>query len=99
MSFLEISELRTGYGALPVLQGISFAVEEGTTAVMFGLHGAGTTPTANATAGPPPAWAGETRSASQVITGPRTADIVAAGVALSPEGRRVFPALSVRKTL
>ena len=99
MSLLEISELRTGYGALPVLQGISFGVEEGTTAVMFGLNGAGKTTTVNAIAGLLPAWSGEVRFDGQVISGRRTADIVAAGVALSPEGRRVFPALSVRKNL
>ena len=41
MALLEVEGLRTGYGALPVLQGISFSVEEGETAVMFGLNGAG----------------------------------------------------------
>ena len=40
MSLLEVAGLRVGYG-FPVLMGISFAVEEGETAVMFGLNGAG----------------------------------------------------------
>ena len=99
MSFLEIRNLRTGYGALPVLQGITFAVEEGTTAVMFGLNGAGKTTTVNAIAGLLPAWEGEVVFDGRVISRMRTADIIAAGVALAPEGRRVFPALSVRKNL
>ena len=99
MSLLEVEGLRTGYGALPVLQGISFAVEEGTTAVMFGLNGAGKTTTVNAIAGLLPAWGGEVRFEGKPLTKQKTADIVAAGVALCPEGRRVFPDLSVRKNL
>jgi branched-chain amino acid transport system ATP-binding protein len=99
MSFLEISELRTGYGALPVLQGISFAVEEGQTAVMFGLNGAGKTTTVNAIAGLLPTWTGEVMFDGQRLTGRPTTDIVRMGVALSPEGRRVFPELTVRKNL
>jgi branched-chain amino acid transport system ATP-binding protein len=99
MTLLEINELRTGYGALPVLQGISFAVEEGQTAVMFGLNGAGKTTTVNAIAGLLPTWSGEVRFDGQRITGKAMADIVRMGVALSPEGRRVFPDLTVRKNL
>src|SRR3954463_13546087 len=99
MSLLEVDSLRTGYGALPVLQGISFAVEEGKTAVMFGLNGAGKTTTVNAIAGLLPAWAGEVRFDGKPLTKRSMSDIVRAGVALSPEGRRVFPDLTVRKNL
>src|SRR5205807_3426048 len=41
MPLLEVDDLRVGYGAIPVLQGISFAVEEGKTTVLLGLNGAG----------------------------------------------------------
>ena len=50
MSLLEVEGLRVGYG-FPVLMGISFAVEEGETAVMFGLNGAGKTTTVATVAG------------------------------------------------
>jgi branched-chain amino acid transport system ATP-binding protein len=99
MSFLEIDEVRTGYGALPVLQGISFSVEEGQTAVIFGLNGAGKSTTVKTIAGLLPAWSGEVRFDGERISGTRMTDIVAKGVALAPEGRRVFPGLSVRKNL
>ena len=99
MSLLEVDGLRTGYGALPVLQGISFSVEEGETAVLFGLNGAGKTTTVNAIAGLLPAWEGQVRLDGQVISGLEPPKVVAAGVGLSPEGRRVFPALTVLTNL
>ena len=99
MSLLEIEELRTGYGVLPVLQGISFSVEEGQTAVMFGLNGAGKTTTVNAIAGLLPAWSGQIRLDGKVVSGLEAPKVVAAGIGLSPEGRRVFPALSVLTNL
>jgi branched-chain amino acid transport system ATP-binding protein len=99
MSLLEVEELRTGYGALPVLQGISFAVEEGTTAVVFGLNGAGKTTTVNCLAGLLPVWGGEIRFDGKVLSGRSAKAIVEAGIALSPEGRRVWPGLTVLKNL
>ncbi|HET6809793.1 MAG TPA: ABC transporter ATP-binding protein [Acidimicrobiales bacterium] len=99
MSLLEVSDLRTGYGGLPVLHGVSFSIEEGSTAVVFGLNGAGKTTTVNTIAGLLAPWSGSIRFAGQEIGGREPSDIVALGVALSPEGRRVFPALSVRKNL
>ena len=99
MSLLEVSELRTGYGVLPVLQGISFAVEEGTTAVVFGLNGAGKTTTVNCLAGLLPAWSGEVRFDGQVVSGRSAKHVVEAGMSLSPEGRRVWAGLSVLKNL
>jgi branched-chain amino acid transport system ATP-binding protein len=99
MSLLEVDGLRTGYGALPVLQGISFSVEEGETAVIFGLNGAGKTTTVNCLAGLLPTWGGEVRLDGQKITGLDAPGIVNAGMSLSPEGRRVWPGLSVMKNL
>lgn len=99
MNLLEVTELRTGYGPLPVLQGISFAVAEGETAVLFGLNGAGKTTTINTLAGLQPAWSGQIRFDGQDITKLAAAQVVERGVALSPEGRRVFPALTVLANL
>ena len=99
MSLLEVEDLRTGYGVLPVLQGISFSVEEGETAVMFGLNGAGKTTTVNCLAGLLPVWSGDIRLDGVSLKGMDAPKIVAAGMGLSPEGRRVFPALSVLTNL
>jgi branched-chain amino acid transport system ATP-binding protein len=99
MSLLEVSDLHTGYGEMPVLQGISFAVEAGETAVMFGLNGAGKSTTVNAVAGLIPTWSGEVRFDGKRISRRPMSEIVSNGVALCPEGRRVFPGLSVRTNL
>ena len=99
MSLLEVDGLRTGYGILPVLQGISFSVEEGQTAVMFGLNGAGKTTTVNAIAGLLPAWGGEIRFDGKNIANLDPPKIVQHGLSLVPEGRRVWPALSVMANL
>ncbi len=99
MSLLEVDGLRTGYGILPVLQGISFEVQEGQTAVMFGLNGAGKTTTVNCLAGVLPTWSGEVRFDGKKISGKDAPGIVRAGVSLSPEGRRVWPGLTVLKNL
>jgi branched-chain amino acid transport system ATP-binding protein len=99
VSLLEVEELRTGYGSLPVLQGISFSVQEGETAVIFGLNGAGKTTTINCLAGLLPAWGGEVRFDGKKISGKDAPFVVKAGISLSPEGRRVWPGLSVMKNL
>ncbi|HVF21182.1 MAG TPA: ABC transporter ATP-binding protein, partial [Mycobacteriales bacterium] len=96
---LEVDGLRTGYGILPVLQGISFEVQEGQTAVMFGLNGAGKTTTVNAIAGLLPAWNGEIRFDGKNIANLEPPKIVKHGLSLVPEGRRVWPALSVMANL
>jgi branched-chain amino acid transport system ATP-binding protein len=96
---LEVEDLRAGYGSVPVLQGVSFAVAEGETAVMFGLNGAGKSTTVNTVAGLLKTWGGTVRFDGEVVSGLSAPEIVKRGVALCPEGRRVFPQLSVRTNL
>jgi branched-chain amino acid transport system ATP-binding protein len=98
-ALLEVEDLRAGYGSVPVLQGVSFSVAEGETAVMFGLNGAGKSTTVNTIVGLLKTWGGQVRFDGEVISGKPAAEIVKRGVALSPEGRRVFPGLSVRTNL
>jgi branched-chain amino acid transport system ATP-binding protein len=98
-SLLEVEDLRAGYGSIPVLQGVSFAVAEGETAVMFGLNGAGKSTTVNTIVGLLKTWGGKTTFDGEVISGLSAPEIVKRGVALCPEGRRVFPGLSVRTNL
>jgi branched-chain amino acid transport system ATP-binding protein len=98
-ALLEVEDLRAGYGSIPVLQGVSFAVAEGETAVMFGLNGAGKSTTVNTIVGLLKTWGGQTTFDGEVISGLSAPEIVKRGVALCPEGRRVFPGLSVRTNL
>ena len=98
MALLEVEGLRVGYG-FPVLMGISFEVEQGETAVLFGLNGAGKTTTVATIAGLLKPDAGSIRFDGKEIAGKRPPELVSAGIALVPEGRRVFPALSVANNL
>ena len=98
MALLEVEDLVVGYG-FPVLHGVSFVVEEGETAVLFGLNGAGKTTTVTTIAGLLRPDAGTIRFDGTAIQGRTPAGLVAEGISLSPEGRRVFPRLSVSDNL
>jgi branched-chain amino acid transport system ATP-binding protein len=99
VSLLEVEDLRVGYGLLPVLHGVSFSVEEGTTTVLLGLNGAGKTTTVNTIAGLLSPWSGRIGFEGRSIGGLATEELVPLGISLCPEGRRVFPGLSVRTNL
>jgi branched-chain amino acid transport system ATP-binding protein len=99
MALLEIGDLRTGYGALPVLHGISFQIDEGEFGVMLGLNGAGKSTTMMALTGLLKTWSGEITFDGKPISRLDPATRVARGIALSPEGRRVFPQLTVAVNL
>lgn len=95
MALLEVRDLRTGYGALPVLHGINFEIEEGEFGVMLGLNGAGKSTTMMALTGLLKVWSGDIVFEGESVARLEPAARVEKGIALSPEGRRVFPALSV----
>lgn len=99
MAFLELSDLRGGYGSLPVLHSLSFGVEEGQTVVILGLNGAGKTTTLLHIAGLMSPWSGSISLDGEEIAGEDVSALVASGIVLVPEGRRVFPALNVLKNL
>ena len=99
MSLLEVTDLKAGYGSLPVLGGISFEIEEGETAVLLGLNGAGKTTTVMALAGLIKPWSGKIMFDGKDITGMDPRKLVSEGVVLVPEGRHVFPQLSVAQNL
>lgn len=99
MALLEVKDLRTGYGALPVLHGISFAIEEGEFGVMLGLNGAGKSTTMMCLTGLLKAWSGDIVFDGQSIARTEPSGRVEQGIALSPEGRRVFPQLTVAVNL
>src|SRR5438445_11306385 len=93
-ALLKVRELRVGYGAIPVLQGIDFDVEEGKTTVLLGLNGAGKTTTVATIAGLLKPSGGTVTFEGQRIDGRDPAQLVARGIALVPEGRRTFPSLT-----
>jgi branched-chain amino acid transport system ATP-binding protein len=99
MSLLEVQNLSAGYGSLPVLQGLSFSIEEGETAVLLGLNGAGKTTTVLCLAGLIKPWGGKITFNGKNVTGWDPRKLVAEGVVLVPEGRHVFPELTIAQNL
>ena len=99
MPLLAVTDLRAGYGAVPVLQGVSLTVEENEIVAVLGPNGAGKTTTLSAISGLLKPWSGSIEYEGADIGGQNPAAIVAAGIAHVPEGRHVFPALSVEENL
>src|SRR5215467_11841192 len=96
---LEVRGLRGGYGAVEVLRGIDLEIGAGEIVAVLGSNGAGKSTLNNTVCGLLPAFGGSVRFDGTEITRSRAADIVAAGLVQVPEGRRVFPDLSVRENL
>jgi branched-chain amino acid transport system ATP-binding protein len=96
---LEVRGLRTGYGQVPVLHGVDLSVEEGETSVIMGLNGAGKSTTLMSIAGLLRPWGGEVSYEGRRIDRLDARKLVARGLVLVPEGRRVFPALTVQNNL
>ncbi|WP_211262470.1 ABC transporter ATP-binding protein [Nitriliruptor alkaliphilus] len=96
---LRLTGVRSGYGPLPVLHGVDLDIEEGRTAVLFGLNGAGKTTTAMNICGALSTWAGTIEFDGQDVTRWSTKRCVDAGIVMVPEGRRVFPDLTVERNL
>lgn len=96
---LQISNLNTYYGAIHALKGVSLNVEEGEIVSLIGSNGAGKSTLVNTTAGLLKARSGEIRFKDQNITGMDPHKILKLGMSLSPEGREVFPALTVEENL
>jgi branched-chain amino acid transport system ATP-binding protein len=99
MPLLEVSDLRTGYGQVPVLHGVDLSVEEGETAVLLGLNGAGKTTTLITLAGLLRRWGGSVVYDGAKLGNEDARHLVTRGLVLIPEGRRVFPGLSVHNNM
>ncbi len=96
---LEIRSLRGGYGSVEVLRGVDLAVNDGEIVALLGSNGAGKSTLNNVLCGIYPAWAGSARFDSADITGAHYRDVVKLGLIQVPEGRRVFPNLTVLENL
>lgn len=96
---LQIEDLRAGYGDLEVLHGVTMAVSQGEVVALIGANGAGKTTTLQAISGIGEVLGGRVRFAGQDITRWPPRRIVAAGLIQVPEGRKLFPGLSVVENL
>ncbi|NLV57246.1 MAG: ABC transporter ATP-binding protein [Clostridiales bacterium] len=99
MSLLQVQDLVVSYGGIEALKGISFSVEEGQIVTLIGANGAGKSTALRAITGITPVKSGTVFYQGQDITGKDTQKIVEQGIALVPEGRRVFPNLTVLENL
>lgn len=96
---LDVVSLRAGYGAINVLWDVSLTAETGKTTVIVGPNGAGKTTLLRAIMGLVPVAAGDIRVNGQSRKGAKTWDTVADGVVMIPEGRMIFPDMSVEDNL
>ena len=96
---LRINSLRVKFGSATILSDVSFQVSEKSCVSIIGANGAGKTTLLKTISGVVAKTAGEIEFEGINITGKRPDQIVKMGIAHCPEGRRVFPAMSVRENL
>lgn len=99
MSVLEVSGLRTGFGANTVLHGVTFEVREGEISAVLGLNGAGKSVTMKTVAGLLPAWDGTVVLDGRDVTADPVEARVVAGMGHVTQGRQIFPELTVEENL
>jgi branched-chain amino acid transport system ATP-binding protein len=96
---LSVRGAHTFYGRIEALRGVDLTVESGEIVTMIGANGAGKTTLLMTICGNPRARRGEIRFESEAITGWPTYEIVRLGIAQVPEGRRIFPQMTVLENL
>ena len=96
---LEVTGLRVAYGGIQVVRSITFHVNEGEMVALVGANGAGKTSTLKAIARVLDAAGGDVHFCGEKITRIPPHDLIRKGIALVPEGRGVFPRLSVAENL
>jgi branched-chain amino acid transport system ATP-binding protein len=99
VALLEVANLVARYGRITALQDVSLTVDEGEIVALIGANGAGKTTTLRAISGLIRPAAGSIRFAGRDITRLAPSEIVRAGISHSPEGRHVFPRMTVRENL
>ena len=98
-NILEIRDLQVRYGGIEAVKGISFDVPEGEIVTLIGANGAGKSSTLRSIAGLVKPASGTISFKGEDITGKDANEIVSRGVILVPEGRRIFPDLTVLENL
>lgn len=99
MPMLSFENVHTSYGMIEALHGVSLEIHQGEIVTLIGANGAGKTTLLMTLCGNPRATAGKILFQGNDITKTSTHDIMRMGIAISPEGRRVFPSLSVLENL
>jgi branched-chain amino acid transport system ATP-binding protein len=99
MALLEVEDIHTFYGNIEALKGVSLTVDEGEIVTLIGSNGAGKSTTLRSISGLSPPREGSIRFQGEEIGGVAPQDIVRRGISQSPEGRHVFPRMTVRENL
>jgi branched-chain amino acid transport system ATP-binding protein len=98
-AMLEVSGIHTYYGNIEALRGVDINVQQGEVVTLIGANGAGKTTLLMSICGNPRAARGEVVFEGRDITQHQTYDIVRLGIAQAPEGRRIFPRMTVMENL
>ena len=96
---LEVRDLRVAYGRIEAVRGVTFSVAAGEVVALIGSNGAGKTTTLRTLSGLLRPVSGEVRFEGEPISSLPAHEIVARGIAHAPEGRRLFPRMSVQENL
>ncbi|MGH2714307.1 MAG: ABC transporter ATP-binding protein [Thermoleophilaceae bacterium] len=99
MPLLEVTDVHTFYGNIEALKGVSLTVDEGEVVTLIGSNGAGKSTTLRSISGLTPPRQGSIKFEDTEIGEVPPQEIVERGISLSPEGRHVFPRMSVRENL
>ena len=99
MSMLKVEDLHVYYGSIHAIKGVSFEVNEGEIVTLIGANGAGKSTTLNTVAGLLKPRSGSVLFEEKTVSGMPASKIVPQGMALCPEGRRVFQQMTVRENL
>jgi len=99
MALLEVRDLHVAYDRIEAVKGVSFEVEQGQVVTLIGTNGAGKTTTLRTISGLIRPTAGQIEFDGRPIHGVPAHEIVALGLAHSPEGRHIFPRMSIEENL
>jgi branched-chain amino acid transport system ATP-binding protein len=99
VALLEVHDIHTFYGNIEALKGISLEVEKGDVVTLIGSNGAGKSTTLRSISGLTPPRQGSIRFDGREIGETPAQDIVRLGVSQAPEGRKIFPRMTVRQNL
>jgi branched-chain amino acid transport system ATP-binding protein len=99
MALLEVEDIHAGYGKLEILKGVSLRVESGQVVSMIGPNGAGKSTVFRALFGLLPVRSGRVRFAGEDVTNRPPADLLHRGMTYVPQGRNVFPLMTVDQNL
>ncbi|HET7479407.1 MAG TPA: ABC transporter ATP-binding protein, partial [Rubrobacteraceae bacterium] len=99
MALLEVENMHSYYGNIHALRGVSLTVEEGEVVTLIGSNGAGKTTTLRSIHGVLPPREGKVIFDGQEIQGVPAHDMISKGIAQSPEGRKIFPRMTVMENL